>query len=181
MKTLNLVAAAVLAALAVSAQAAPGGPGPGHGCAAGAGTGNPDCPMMNGAGGKGERGARMLEHLKAADKNGDGMISREEAQASLPRIAEHFDEIDANKDGQLTFEEIRAARQAHRGAGHGPGQGDMWKRLDANGDGRLSREEVANAPRLSRDFDLIDTDKDGFLSPAELLAARQRFAGRGRP
>ena len=47
----------------------------------------------------------MLERLKAADTNADGMISREEAKA-LPRIAAHFDEIDANKDGQLDRVEL---------------------------------------------------------------------------
>ena len=53
----------------------------------------------------------MHERLKAADKNGDGKISREEANASLPKLARHFDEIDTNKDGQITREEMRAFRE----------------------------------------------------------------------
>lgn len=48
------------------------------------------------------------QRFKAADKNGDGMLSREEAAAGMPRIAEHFDEIDTNKDGKLTVAEIQA-------------------------------------------------------------------------
>ena len=38
-----------------------------------------------------------IERLKAADTNGDGMISRAEA-AALPRLAEHFDQVDANAE-----------------------------------------------------------------------------------
>lgn len=153
MKAIRILAAAVLATFAVGAQAdpfAPGGPG------------------------TDKRGAGMFERLKAADKNGDGMISREEAQASLPRVYEHFDAIDANKDGFITFEELRAAHQAHRAAA----RAGIWKRLDTDGDGRLSREEVANHPRLAQHFDAIDTNKDGFLTPEELRAARASFAGK---
>ena len=56
----------------------------------------------------------MMERLKAADTNADGLISRAEA-AALPRILEHFDEIDTNKDGQVSFEELRAFHAKHRG------------------------------------------------------------------
>ena len=56
---------------------------------------------------KGDRGHKMHERLKAADKDGDGKISRAEAVA-LPRIAKHFDEIDTNKDGFITREEMKA-------------------------------------------------------------------------
>jgi Ca2+-binding EF-hand superfamily protein len=162
MKTLNTLAAALVATFAVTANA--GMPGGG------------DCPSQGA--GPGKKGAAMLERLKAADKNADGMISREEAQASLPGIFAHFDAIDANKDGFITIEELKAARQAHRGAG---GPGAMFGRLDVNGDGKLSRAEVANAPRLAEHFDAIDANKDGFLTPDEIRAARQANAGRGCP
>ena len=56
---------------------------------------------------KGERAHKMHERLKAADKDGDGKISRAEA-AALPRLAKHFDEIDTNKDGFITKEEMQA-------------------------------------------------------------------------
>lgn len=166
MKNFRILAAATLAALSVSAWAAPG-------CPAGATPGSADCPM--GSAGAG-RGAQAQERLKAADTNHDGLISREEAKA-LPRIAEQFDAIDANKDGLISPEELRAFHQSQRGAA----RGEMWKRLDANGDGKLSRQEVANHPRLANDFDAIDTDRDGFLSPEELQAARARHAGKAGP
>lgn len=56
---------------------------------------------------KGERAHKMHDRIKAADKDGDGKISRAEAVA-LPRIAKHFDEIDTNKDGFVTKEELKA-------------------------------------------------------------------------
>jgi Ca2+-binding EF-hand superfamily protein len=57
-----------------------------------------------------EMQARAEEHWKAADKDGDGAVSREEAQASMPRMAEHFDTLDANADGRVE----RAEMQEHR-------------------------------------------------------------------
>ena len=63
---------------------------------------------------KGEkRAAHMQERLKAADKNGDGKISREEAAASLPKLAKRFDKIDVNKDGFITKEEMKAWHDQH--------------------------------------------------------------------
>lgn len=112
----------------------------------------------------------LLERLKAADKNADGMLSRDEA-ASLPRISQHFDEIDANHDGFITFEELRAFLQAHHG--HGGHAGKGLEALDKDGDGRISRDEAAAAPRLAANFDKIDANHDGFLTKDELHAARQ--------
>jgi len=134
MKTAKLMFAASLAVLATAALADPG------------------------ASGKG------MEKLKAADTNGDGMISREEARASLPKIFENFDRIDTNKDGFITFDELRAAHQQ--------GQGERWKKLDTDGDGRISRAEAAASPKLAEHFDRIDTNKDGYLSAEDLQAAR---------
>jgi len=57
-------------------------------------------------GNRGDRAAKMQERIKAADKDGDGKISRAEAVA-LPRMAKHFDEVDTNKDGFITKEEMK--------------------------------------------------------------------------
>ncbi len=43
-----------------------------------------------------------------ADGNGDGKLSRDEAQA-MPRLAKHFDDVDGNRDGYITRDELRAA------------------------------------------------------------------------
>ena len=122
--------------------------------------------------GRPERGA-MLDRIKAADTNGDGMISRDEAKA-LPRILKNFDAIDANHDGQVTMEELHAFHQAHKGAHH-DGAG-MFAKLDTNKDGKISREEAAAAPRLAEHFDAIDTNHDGFVTPDEMKAAHAKHA-----
>ena len=109
-----------------------------------------------------------MERLKAADTNGDGMISRDEARAALPKVYEHFDQIDANKDGLITFEELRAFHQQARS--------QHVMKADTDGDGRISRAEAAKMPRLAEHFDQIDTNKDGYLSREELQAARAAHA-----
>jgi Ca2+-binding EF-hand superfamily protein len=69
------------------------------------------------------RMAAMREHaeerFKTADKNGDGSLSKEEATASMPRLAQRFDSLDQNKDGQLSRDELRNAGGRH-GGGDGP-------------------------------------------------------------
>ena len=60
-----------------------------------------------------ERQARFEERFKKADVDGNGAISRAEAEKAMPRLARHFDRIDANKDGQLTRDEMTTARKAH--------------------------------------------------------------------
>jgi len=52
--------------------------------------------------------------FKAADKDGDGALSRQEAEeAAREKVARMFERLDTNKDGKLTPEEMRAGR------GHG--------------------------------------------------------------
>ena len=57
---------------------------------------------------------RVHDWFKKVDKDGDGSISREEAQANAPRLAKNFDAVDANHDGKVTMEELRAYHQAMR-------------------------------------------------------------------
>ncbi len=44
---------------------------------------------------------------------------------------------------------------------------DAFKRADANGDQRLSREEAKQVPVVAKNFERLDTDKDGSVSLAE--------------
>ena len=60
-----------------------------------------------------ERAAAMDKRFKSADADGNGMISRAEAEKAMPRLVRHFERVDANKDGQVTREEMAAARKAH--------------------------------------------------------------------
>lgn len=52
--------------------------------------------------------AQYSDQLRMADQNGDGMLSKTEAQrARLHRIVESFERLDANGDGLLAPAEIR--------------------------------------------------------------------------
>lgn len=57
-----------------------------------------------------------------------------------------------------------------------------FKSFDANQDGYISRQEAATSPLLARQFDQLDTDGDGRLSPQELGAsvAQDTAAGGSR-
>lgn len=144
--------------------------------------------------------AKVAEHFKKADGNGDGFVTKAEADASraamkakwaerrAERRAGHFAVLDTDKNGQLSKEEFAAPRdradrgdrrggpdgmRGHRGhgmKGHG-GFGGMWfDRADADKDGRVSLAE-ASAGALAR-FDNVDTDRNGTISPEEHKAAR---------
>jgi len=57
--------------------------------------------------------AKFDEQFKAADTDGDGALTKAEAErANLGRIVNHFDQIDTNKDGKVTREEIREILRA---------------------------------------------------------------------
>lgn len=68
-----------------------------------------------------EMRAKGHERWAAADKDGDGALTREEAQASMPGVAERFDTIDANRDGKIGRDEMHEARmrkhEQHREGG----------------------------------------------------------------
>ena len=52
--------------------------------------------------------AQVTAAFTKADKNADGMLSREEA-ASLPAVAANFDKVDADKDGSISAAEFGKA------------------------------------------------------------------------
>ena len=69
---------------------------------------------------------RVEDHVKAADTNGDGQISLEEARAKLPMAASHFEFLDANKDGQAA----RCSRPL--GPPHRSRRGIEWRGMKAS-------------------------------------------------
>lgn len=105
---------------------------------------------------------RIGDHIKAADKNADGQISREEAQLGLPMLYEHFEFVDVDGNGQITpaeFERLRdrdaiRAQVAARVAA-----------ADQDKDGKLNLAETQAAfPGLAARFSVLDTNGDGFLT-----------------
>lgn len=85
----------------------------------------PGMAGMSGAGApSGERATQMMERFqqmrqqeqekfKSADKDGNGSLSKEEAQQGMPQLAKNFDKIDANHDGQVSRDEIKQYYQSH--------------------------------------------------------------------
>ena len=51
---------------------------------------------------------QIEEKFKAADKNGDGKLTLEEAKEGMPRVARAFSKIDVNNQGYATVDEIKA-------------------------------------------------------------------------
>jgi Ca2+-binding EF-hand superfamily protein len=136
---------------------------------------------------------RFAERFKQADADGDGALSKAEAEAGMPRLAKHFDAIDANKDGKITQEELRAygaKRHAHwkehggRG-GHGDPEAlkqrfaERFKQADADGDGALSKAEAEKSmPRIAQHFDEIDSNHDGKITQDEIMASMEKHRAR---
>ena len=139
--------------------------------------------------------------MKRMDTDGDGRISKAEAQAAAARYAERFDAMDANKDGYLDRSDMQARMAERRAA--------FFASADANKDGRLSRDEFAahrnaqsatrqqamqqrakaagrampteaeRAQRMAAAFDRIDANKDGSISQVELDAFKP-MRGQGK-
>jgi Ca2+-binding EF-hand superfamily protein len=105
------------------------------------------------------------------DSNGDGAVSREEAQAAgAERMARKFDDLDADKDGRLTRDEMHAAH-GDRHEKIKERMEEHFKSADKNQDGSISRDEAQQGmPRLAEHFDAVDANKDGLASREELKA-----------
>ena len=108
---------------------------------------------------------------KRVDTDGDGTVSRAEAEANAPRLARDFDKIDVDGDGKITREELEGRGKA----GMEQRRKEWWAKVDADHDGSIDKQEAAaNAPRLARDFDKMDANGDGKITAEELQAARKK-------
>ena len=113
-----------------------------------------------------EHGARMEAHFKAADKDNDGSLTREEAKA-MPRVSKKFDAIDADNSGTVSLAEIQAAKKQMGKEAHKRGA-ERFKAADKNGDGMLDKEEAKSMPKVAKNFDGIDADKNGTVTGKEI-------------
>ena len=115
----------------------------------------------------GERGAAMIERL---DANKDGKVSLDEFKTN---ISATFKTFDADGNGQVTKDEIKARRDAFKDA-------RKAVRDAADADKATAREALQAAapfmlPGAGRMFDRADTDKNGTLSEAEVLASAEKI------
>jgi Ca2+-binding EF-hand superfamily protein len=131
--------------------------------------------------------------LKRFDTNHDGKISKDEAKGPLLK---NFDRIDANRDGYLDRKEllriapvlqkfmvnrVGAEQAVNKGKTNAPARppakpsGPDFDSLDSDADGRLSPNELKGTP-LADAFDKIDANKDGKIDRKEFEAYLQREA-----
>jgi Ca2+-binding EF-hand superfamily protein len=110
--------------------------------------------------------------LDRADANGDGIITKAEFTAACAAM---FDRLDRNHDGYLTKDDT--PRFAQRQSSNGSRSQEMLLMLDKDGDGRISRDEFVNSPSLL--FERADTNHDGQVDAAELVAFKAAMAARG--
>lgn len=116
--------------------------------------------------------------LQRMDKNMDGKIAKSEAEG---RLAETFTQVDRNSDGfldrtELTALAARFAPSGDRPMAFGGVQSMDFDALDKDANGRLSPQEAANTA-LGRNFSEIDSDRDGQLSRREYEAFNRKKDG----
>lgn len=111
------------------------------------------------------QGGGMAQRLAALDLDGDGAITRAEAERAR---AIGFDRMDTDGDGYLSEAERNAGGQNNQQMRQG------MNAADANNDGRVSRAEAMAQPY--RGFDRLDSNDDGIVSAEEMQVLR-RFGG----
>lgn len=66
--------------------------------------------------GRRDMAGELQKRFAAADKNGDGRLTKEEAQAGMPMVYKHFDEIDKAHAGSVSLADIAAFAKDRRAA-----------------------------------------------------------------
>ncbi len=140
----------------------------------------------------------IKEVFKYLDRNGDGILSKDEAERMLsprtllfsdffnPQPLPNPQTLDPNKDGQVTLQELAdyytregaAAFQAQQGGIPNPParvlNESLFRLLDADKNGLLAKEELT---RLRETFPRLDYDENEFLTAMELGPNPYQLAG----
>ncbi len=91
----------------------------------------------------------------------------QEKPADKEMIDKAFDGMDSNKDGKIDRAELGVYMQAIVDKQREEFDAGFVE-VDVNKDGKIDREEAKANTILVTYFDALDTDKDGFLSKAEM-------------
>jgi Ca2+-binding EF-hand superfamily protein len=109
------------------------------------------------------------------DADKDGKVTKAELDASR---AARVKAADANGDGLMSADELAAMQLADMTLRAKSMAAEMVARLDSDGDGLLSAAELATRPGPEKMFDRIDTDSDGSITRAEADAAAAKMSER---
>jgi len=136
---------------------------------------------------KAEYDAARGAEFKAADKNGDGFISKEEFAAYGDQrrgefVDRMFARLDKNGDGKITADELRGERRGDRADRRERGErgrGINFERADAAKKGYLTLEDLTKLrsarleAAMKKRFEGLDTNRDGKLTGDELPPERR--------
>ncbi len=112
--------------------------------------------------------AFMPSQFIGIDRNADNMVSREEARDYRQR---YFDSLDENSDGIVEFDEYVKAKNLRSAVANTDAEvkvTDEYAEADKNSDTKLTPEEFFAVG--DKRFDLLDKDKDGFVSQKEFVS-----------
>lgn len=109
--------------------------------------------------------------FEKADTDKNGSLSEAEVLASAEKI---FERRDSNKDGMLDPADAHPGKgKGHHGKDREQRAERMLNRLDTDKDGKISQAEML--ARASQAFERFDTDKNGVVTKAEVDAKREAF------
>ncbi len=102
--------------------------------------------------------------MASNDQNGDGIISRSEAEAANKTVIQLWDMYDGNKDGSVDAREVVQANirfVGMRGQAQRTGSDTIVTSNDKNGDGVVTRDEAAQVNgALSKYWPLLNLNND---------------------
>ncbi|WHZ22210.1 MAG: hypothetical protein OJF47_001322 [Nitrospira sp.] len=127
---------------------------------------------------------RVFEQFRSMDKNGDGLISPDEAATRRERM---FAGMAGKGSSDLTLDKFLLPPQPEKVSRSGDHQGfqdlrysglqarrkHQFKLMDQNNDGKVTKEEFLAGGK--KRFEESDLDKDGFLSAWEYSHQHHRF------
>jgi Ca2+-binding EF-hand superfamily protein len=124
-----------------------------------------------------ERGTGDPKQVMAAnDQNGDGRVTKQEADAANKSLSQMWDAYDTNKDGIVDAEEVAQVNATYfavaKTQARKTGPDAIIMANDKDGDGIVTRAEAQQVNRsLIANWSMYDLNKDGRTDRYEIARA----------